>query len=90
MEKNNLKFNLISIFYKAKDSYINLTTEKTIRNTFYEVNVSEYDTLDLLFDFKENNYSHLDEIFTINVKLEKLSSISKNESSSSSTGIKFL
>ena len=71
--KNQLKFNLISIFYKGKDSYINITTDKFIRIMSYGLDTSEYDKFDLLFDFKENNYSHLDEIIIIKVKLEKLS-----------------
>ena len=88
--KNKLKFNLIILYYNTKETFTELLTDEDLRYSPYIVDVTDYDEVELLLDFKENDYSHIDEIFTVKVKLElkegkkEEEEIKKDESSSKS------
>ena len=68
--KNKLKFNLIILYYNTKETFTELLTDEDLRYSPYIVDATDYDEVELLLDFKENDYSHIDEIFTVKVKLE--------------------
>ena len=45
-------------------------TDEELRNKPYYDNVKEYDKVELFVDYKGNDYSNIDEVFTVKVKLE--------------------
>ena len=61
---------LIILYYNTKETFTELLTDEDLRYSPYIVDVTDYDEVELLLDFKENDYSHIDEIFTVKVKLE--------------------
>ena len=84
--ENKLKFNLIVIYYGENDIHTDIFTDGELRNNPYYDNVTDYDKVELLIDFKENEYSHIDETFTVKVKLELKEGEMENSDSGSSTG----
>ena len=84
--ENQLKFNLIVIYYGENDIHTDIFTDGELRNNPYYDNVTDYDKVELLIDFKENEYSHIDETFTVKVKLELKEGETENSDSGSSTG----
>ena len=67
---NKIKFNLIVIYHSSTEDRTNIFTDDELRNNPYYDNVTEYDTVELFLDFKKNDYSHYDEVFSVKVKLE--------------------
>ena len=67
---NKIKFNLIVIYHSSTEDITEIITDDELRNNPYYDNVSEYDTVELFLDFKENDYSHYNEVFNVKVKLE--------------------
>ena len=67
---NKIKFNLIVIYHSSTEDSTDIFTDDELRNNPYHDNVSEYDTVELFLDFKENDYSHYDEVFSVKVKLD--------------------
>ena len=67
---NKIKFNLIVIYHSSTEDSTDIFTDDELRNNPYYDNVSNYDTVELFLDFKQNDYSHIDEVFSVKVKLE--------------------
>ena len=67
---NTLKFNFIVIYHSSTEDKTDIFTDEELRNNPYYDNVTEFDKVELFLDCKENDYSHLDEVFTVKVKLE--------------------
>ena len=82
---NKLKFNLIIIYYGENEVVTDLFTDEDLRNRPYYDNVTDYDKVELLIDFKENEYSHIDEVFTVKVKLELKEGETEDNNSGSNT-----
>ena len=83
---NKLKFNLIVIYYGENDIHTDIFTDDELRNTPYFDNVTDYDKVEFFIDFKENEYSHIDETFTIKVKLELKEGETENKDSDDKIG----
>jgi len=83
---NKLKFNLIVIYYGENDVLTDIFTDDELRNRPYSDNVTDYDKVELFIDFKENEYSHIDETFTIKVKLELKEGETENKDSGNKAG----
>ena len=83
---NKLKFNLIILYYGQNDIKTDLFNDDELRNRPYYDNVTDYDKVELLIDFKENEYSHIDEVFTVKVKLELKEGEKEDDDSGSNTG----
>ena len=66
---NKLKFNLIVVYHIPNLVYTELFTDDDIRKSAFEDNVADFDLVELFLDFKENDFSHIDEIFSVKVKL---------------------
>ena len=66
---NKLKFNLIVVYHNSNGDFTELFSDYEIRKRPYEDNVSAFAHVELFLDFKENNYSHIDETFSVKVKL---------------------
>ena len=49
----------------------------------YSINVTNYDKVELFLDFKANDYSHVDEVFTVKVKLNLKEGEKEDEEDSS-------
>ena len=81
-----MKFNLIVIYYGENDIHTDIFTDGELRNRPFYDNVTDYDKVELLIDFKENEYSHIDETFTVKVKLELKEGETENSDSGNSTG----
>ena len=84
---NKLKFNLIIIYYGGNDIHTDIFTDGELRKRPYNDNVTDYDKVELFIDFKENEYSHIDETLTIKVKLELKEGETENDSGSNSAAI---
>ena len=67
---NKIKLNLIVIYHSSTEDSTDIFTDDELRNNPYYDNVSNYDTVELFLDFKQNDYSHIDEVFSVKVKLE--------------------
>ena len=76
---NKIKFNLIVIYHSSTEDSTDIFTDDELRNNPYHDNVSEYDTVELFLDFKENDYSHYDEVFSVKVKLDLKGAGTKEE-----------
>jgi len=83
---NKLKFNLIVIYYGENDIHTDIFKDDELRNTPYFDNVTDYDKVELFIDFKKNEYSHIDETFTIKVKLELKEGETENKDSDDKIG----
>ena len=66
---NKLKFNLIVVYHNSDEDFTELFTDDEIRKRAYQDNVTTFDHVELFLDFKENDYSHIDETFSVKVKL---------------------
>ena len=51
----------------------------------YSINVTNYDKVELFLDFKANDYSHIDEVFTVKVKLNLKEGEIEEDSSNNNT-----
>lgn len=73
--KNKLDFNMIIVYieksYMYTYAYIDLYTDKDLRNGSNIINISQYDSVEFYFDFKENKFSKIDETLRITLKLDK-------------------
>jgi len=74
--KNKLHFDLIVVYiqreYYYTYAYIDLYTDEDIRNGTAAINISEYDEMEFYIDFKENQYSKIEEALQIKVTLDKI------------------
>ena len=67
---NKIKFNLIVIYHSSTEDKTDIFTDDELRNNPYYDNVTDYDKVELFVDYKRNDYSHIDEVFTVKVKLQ--------------------
>ena len=74
--KNKLHFNLITVYILKENwytyAYVDLYTDEDIRNGTAAINISEYDSMEFYIDFKENQYSKIEETLQIKVTLDKI------------------
>ena len=84
---NKIKFNLIVIYHSSTYDKTDIFTDDELRNTPYYDSVKDYDSVELFVDFKSNSYSHIDEVFTVKVKLKLKEGGSEDKKGLSSGGI---
>ena len=89
--QNKLRFNLLVIYHGTNEDITDLFTDNELRNNPYSINVTKYDKVEIFLDFKQNEYSHIDETFQVKVKLNlktgKTDPVdNKDNSESSSSG----
>ena len=73
--KNKLKFNLIATFldkqYFNLWAYSDMMTDDDVRNNTEIINLKTNDSVEIYIDFFENQYSQIDELLKIKVRLDK-------------------
>ena len=57
------------IHHNDKEVITDLFTDDELKHGPFTINTTDYDKVELMLDFKENDYSHIDETFTVKVKL---------------------
>ena len=73
--KNKLKFNLVATFLDKQGwylwAYLDMLTDDDIRNNTEIINLKTNDSVEIYIDFFENQYSQIDELLKIKVRLDK-------------------
>ena len=80
---NKLNFDLIVLYQNTTDTKTDLFTYEDLKLGPYSINVTNYDKVELFLDFKANDYSHIDEVFTVKVKLNLKEGEKEDEEDSS-------
>ena len=67
---------MITVYIKKENwytyAYVDLYTDEDIRNGTAAINISEYESMEFYIDFKENQYSKIEETLQIKVTLDKI------------------
>ncbi len=82
---NKLNFDLIVLYQNTTDNETELFTYEELKLGPYSINVTNYDKVELFLDFKANDYSHIDEVFTVKVKLNLKEGEIEEDSSNNNT-----
>ena len=73
--KNKLKFNLVATFLDRQGWYLwaysDMVTDNDVRNNTEIINLKTNDSVEIYIDFFENQYSQIDELLKIKVRLDK-------------------
>ena len=90
--KNKLKFNLIATFldkqYFNLWAYSDMMTDDDVRNNTEIINLKTNDSVEIYIDFFENQYSQIDELLKIKVRLDKKPTQPKGSNTDESNPLK--
>ena len=90
--KNKLKFNLVATFLDKQGWYLwaysDMVTDDDVRNNTEIINLKTNDSVEIYIDFFENQYSQIDELLKIKVRLDKKPTQPKGSNTDESNPLK--